>query len=103
MGDLESLAHQPLCCHGLGVAEVLAAAHRHDPQRLPRSVRLVGVEAEVLDRFGTALSPALRDALPNAVEATLRCLQADEALLQQGRVEAQRWKCWEPDPIETGE
>lgn len=101
--DFESLEHRPVCCHGLGVAEVLAAARRLDPDRLPRSVRLVGVEAEVLDRFGTSLSPALREALPNAVEATLRCLGADETLVHQGRAEAERWKHWEPDAVETGE
>jgi hydrogenase maturation protease len=101
--EIEALAQRPVCCHGLGVAEVLAAARRLDPERVPLSVRLVGVEAQVLDRFGTALSPALRDALPAAVHEVLRCLGADEALLQLGEREAERWKDWEPNPIDSGE
>lgn len=101
--EIEALAQRPVCCHGLGVGELIAAAKRLDPGRVPRRVRLVGVEAQVLDRFGTSLSPALRDALPGAVVATLRCLGSASALLQQGRLEAERWKDWEPDAIETGE
>jgi len=100
--ELESLAQRPVCCHGLGVAEVLAAARRLDPGRVPLSVRLVGVEAQVLDRFGTTLSPALREALPVAVGEVLRCIGADDALVKLGVGEAERWKDWEPDPIDSG-
>lgn len=101
--EIESLAQRPVCCHGLGVAEVLAAARRLDPARVPLSIRLVGIEASVLDRFGTRLSPPLQRALPDAVRAVLAAVHVDEALVERGAEEAERWKQWEPDPIESGQ
>lgn len=101
--EIETLAHRPVCCHGLGVAEIVTAAGRLAPDRVPRSVRLVGIEAQSLNRFGTSLSPAVRDALPEAVDAVLASIGAGEPLRERGRAEAECWKQWEPDAVDTGE
>jgi len=73
LGDPALAADHAVIGHTLGIAAVLAVAARVAPGALPRRVHAVGVEAEVLDRFGTRLSPPVRDALPEAVATVLAC------------------------------
>ena len=98
--DVSSLALPPFCSHGVGLSEVLAVAARLTPERLPRRLVLVGVEAEVLDRYGTALSDPVRDAIPRAVDAVLEALGAPDALRRQGVALAEQRKGWDPGPDE---
>jgi hydrogenase maturation protease len=71
------LASVPYCCHAIGLAELLRIAARLDPEAAAHRVLLVGVEAAVLHEFGTALSPPVRQALPEAVAVVLRLVGAE--------------------------
>jgi hypothetical protein len=64
-------------------------------------VVLVGIEAEVLDQFGTGLSPAVRAALPEAVAVVLQQLGADSALIESGRQRAAELADFSPSPLEA--
>jgi hydrogenase maturation protease len=57
--------------HDFGVMEVLEIVRRLYPEKLPREVVLWGVEAEVLDEYGTTLSPKVAQALVEVEENVL--------------------------------
>ena len=97
LGDPALAADHAVIGHTLGIAAVLAVAARVAPGALPRRVHAVGVEAEVLDRFGTRLSPPVRDALPEAV-ATVLGLLGLAARVADGEAEARRQQDWEVTP-----
>lgn len=85
-------AQTPYCCHGVGVAEVLRLAERLDASKLPPRVTIIGIESSRLDEYGLELTPAVRDAIPDAVEAVLQQLDAPQETIKQGRREAERRK-----------
>lgn len=76
-------------CHLTGIGQVLAmAAHLLPPDatssaadRLDRAITMVGIEGECFDQYTTALSNAVRAALPRAVRAVLDLVGADAELL----------------------
>jgi hydrogenase maturation protease len=72
------------CCHGFGVAQLVALAQELHPERRLGEVVLVGVEAETFDGFDLRLSPAVAEAIPAAVDAVLKELGA-EPLSAQGQ------------------
>ncbi|HEX7598919.1 MAG TPA: hydrogenase maturation protease [Polyangia bacterium] len=71
--------------HTIGIAELMALAHRLAPARGPAALHFVGVEGVSFEEYGLELSPAVEAALPAAVEAVLRVLGANAALLTAGR------------------
>jgi hydrogenase maturation protease len=97
-GDPALTTEHALVGHTLGIAAVLAVARKVDPARMPGRVRAVGIEAAVLDRFGTRLSPPVRDALPAAVTQVLELLDQPAEVVAAGRAEAVRQQDWEPGP-----
>jgi hydrogenase maturation protease len=96
-----ALAGSMFCCHGVGLPDLLLLASKLEPTAVVPEVRLVGVEAAVLDQFGTSLSPAVQKALPDAVEHTLRLVGASEQLVVEGRRLAVELAPWCPEPIEA--
>jgi hydrogenase maturation protease len=88
--DAADLAQLPCCCHALGLAELLRIAIALDPEPVQRQVMLVGVEAGVLDEFGTELSPAVRAALPRAVAMVLGLVGAEPAAVELAVARAQQ-------------
>jgi len=100
-GEQSPAAQSRVCCHEVGLEDVLALARRLAPERLPSRVVTIGVEAAVIDRFETRLSDAVREALPHAVEAVLRTIDASDALVAKGIAEATRLRGWDPAPLEA--
>lgn len=96
--DAASLAQCPACSHSFGVAEVLEVARRMGIEA--RSVSVVGVEARVLDRFGTALSPEVQAALPALVDAALSWGGASEDTRRAGAEIARELSLWQPTASE---
>ena len=94
--EASQLAGAPYCCHGMSLAEILEVARRMFPERLPLRVTVVGVEAEDLDDYGTALSPSMQRALPEAVERVLELLGLSQEARERGKAEAERWRGWTP-------
>jgi hydrogenase maturation protease len=99
--SVSELAQTPCCCHAVGLPELLRLAERLDPRRVPGTTVLVGVEAEALDQFGTALTEPVRQALPDAVAAVLRQIEADPRLVETARQRAGAVVDWEPQPLDA--
>ncbi len=74
--------------HTLGIAELMDLAHRLAPARAAASLHFVGVEGIAFGEYGTDLSPEVEAAIPEAVEAVLRLLGANAALLAAGKAAA---------------
>lgn len=79
------MASHPACSHSLGITEILHVVQRLFPDSRGREVRIVGVEATAVDRFGVGLSAAVRDALPQAVDAVLDELGGLDAVRDEAR------------------
>lgn len=77
------LSSQPYCCHGIGLSELITIAAELEPGIERWVIHLVGVEASVLDTFGTRLSNKVEAALPAAVREVLRLLGAPDELVAQ--------------------
>jgi len=71
--------------HALGIAELMALARRLAPERPAATLHFVGVEGVAFAEYGTALSVEVEAAIPEAVDAVLRLLGADEELRAAGR------------------
>jgi hydrogenase maturation protease len=76
--------------HTIGIAELMALAHRLAPERQPATLHFVGVEGAAFAEYGTELSPEVAAAIPTAVEAVLRIVGAPEALIAHARTVSQR-------------
>jgi hydrogenase maturation protease len=76
--------------HTIGIAELMALAHRLAPPRAPASLFFVGIEGAAFGEYGTQLSREVAAAIPTAVEAVLRIIGADAALIVQARKACQR-------------
>jgi hydrogenase maturation protease len=100
LSEIGSLAQCPACSHSFGVAEIVALAARLRPDVAPAKIVVVGVEARVLDRFGTALSDEVRAALPGAVDEVLRLVGASDATRAAARPHALELAAWVPGPGE---
>ena len=83
--ETSKLAVCPSCSHSLGIPEILQVVSRMYPERANRAVRIVGVEAAAIDQFGVGLSPAVRDALPEAVDQVLDALGGLDGLRGRAR------------------
>ena len=71
--------------HTLSIAELMELALRLAPDRAPATLHFVGVEGVAFTEYGAELTPAVADALPLAVEAVLRLLDASPELLLLSR------------------
>lgn len=87
-GAAELSRSVPYCCHGIGLTDLIAIASEVDQRVLSKRIHVVGVEAMVLDRFGTELSAPVMEALPLALQEVLRLLGATEGLLNSARAMA---------------
>jgi hydrogenase maturation protease len=85
------LARSPYCSHGMSLAEILEIARRMFPERLPRRVSVVAIEALQLERYGTTLTPPVKAALPVAVDLVLEAIGASEDVRQEGRRRSLVW------------
>lgn len=88
--QLQGLDSTPYCCHAIGLPELLLLAARLEPDRRAPEISFVGVEAVVLDRFGTALTPAVAATVPDAVEAVLTAIGAEPSLRSRARALSRR-------------
>jgi hydrogenase maturation protease len=79
-----AFATPPYCCHALGLPELLQLVARLAPDLPVPRVTFVGIEAAVLDRFGTELSPSVAAAVPEAVAAVLEILNVRGAVPAAG-------------------
>ena len=66
--DLASFTDGSGSAHGWGAAETLSLGHRLVPEDMPPVIILVGIEA-VQFELGEGLSPAVKAAIPKAVNA----------------------------------
>lgn len=103
MSQAASLAKDPYCCHGVGLAEVLRIASTLCPERLPPRAAVVAIEGVDFESYELTLTEAVQEALPEAVETVLRTIGATEELQREGRDEAERWKGWAPTIMELVE
>ena len=101
LDEVEAMAGTPYCCHGMGLSEILQLARRLAPERLPGRLAIVGVEAVVLDRFGTTLSEPVKEALPLAVTTVLQTAGAPQTLVDQGAALAAQMRDWEPEATDV--
>jgi hydrogenase maturation protease len=72
--------------HTVGIAELMELAHRLSPSEARASLHFVGVEGLAFDAYGLELSPEVKAAIPDAVDAVLRLLGADPGLLAAGQL-----------------
>lgn len=75
---IERYAAGASASHTIGIAELIELAHRLAPGRPPATLHFVGVEGAAFTEFGTELSPAVAAAIPDALEAVLRLVGADD-------------------------
>ncbi len=59
-----------------GLRRVLELGERFYPGRMPKEVRVIGIETLSMDSFVEGLSPAVAAAVPRAVEVALGILEA---------------------------
>jgi hydrogenase maturation protease len=71
--------------HAMSIAELMALARKLAPERPAATLHFVGVEGESFTEFGMSLRPEVEAAIPEAVDAVLRLLGADEELRAAGR------------------
>jgi hypothetical protein len=62
----------------------MEVAQRLAPDRNRTSIVFVGIEGQAFEEYGIELTPAVRQAIPEAVTQVLRAIGANEALLAQG-------------------
>ena len=98
---VSELAQTPCSSHAIGLPELLKLAERLDAHPVPRTTVLVGVEAEILDEFGMALSEPVRRALPDAAAEALRLAGADSTAIEAARARARELAEWEPPLVES--
>lgn len=99
--ELESWASEAVLAHGLSIAEVVAVAKRLVCKTALDTVYFVGIEGRCFDRYGLELCPEVLAALPAAVEAVLRIIDADPSLLAEARAASERATCSEPSIFEV--
>jgi Ni,Fe-hydrogenase maturation factor len=68
----------------VGIAELIEVAQRLAPGRNRASIVFVGIEGQAFDEYGIELTPAVRQAIPEAVRHVLRAIGASEDVLAQG-------------------
>ena len=81
---IERYAAGAAASHTVGIAELMEVAQRLAPDRDRASIIFVGIEGQAFDEYGIELTPAVRQAIPEAVTQVLRAIGANEALLAQG-------------------
>ncbi len=76
--------------HTIGIAELMELAHKLAPERAPATLRFVGVEGVTFTDFGTELSPEVAAAIPEAVDAVLRAIDASDEVRAVGQAASLR-------------
>lgn len=83
--DLASFDDGSGSAHGWGAAETLSLGYQLIPEELPQKIFVIGVEA-IQFELGEGLSPAVRSAIPAAVEMinqVLKKLMRSESIFQR--------------------
>lgn len=89
------------CCHLFGIADVLAVARRLSPSQTAASVTVVGVEGLCFADCSTALSDAVRAALPVAVGHVIDLIGAGDELRCRSREACDVWAARDPTTAEV--
>jgi hydrogenase maturation protease len=71
--------------HTLGIAELMALARKLAPERPEATLHFVGIEGVAFAEYGPGLSAEVEAALPEAVDAVLQLIGADEGMRAKGR------------------
>jgi Ni,Fe-hydrogenase maturation factor len=82
------------------VAEVVSIARKIDPSVDNARIKVVGIEALVLDQFGIELSDPVRLAIPDAVSLCLAEAGASDAEISRAVDLASQWMSWNPTPAD---
>jgi hydrogenase maturation protease len=80
---IERYAAGAAVSHTVGIAELIKLAQHLAPDWRRASIFFVGIEGQAFDEYGIDLTPAVRQAIPEAVTQVLRAIGASEALLAQ--------------------
>ena len=72
--DLEVFGDGSGSVHGWGAAETLSLGRQLVPEDLPNEIILIGIEASVFE-LGEGLSPAVRNAIPEALKVVNQVLK----------------------------
>jgi hydrogenase maturation protease len=82
---IERYATGAAASHTVGIAELIEVAQRLAPGRNRASIVFVGIEGQAFDAYGIELTPAVQQAIPEAVRHVLRAIGASEKLLEQAK------------------
>jgi hydrogenase maturation protease len=77
LADLPAATGNPISAHGIGLRETLEIGEVLYPERMPRSVTLVGIEGRCFDRPREHMSPEVSDSVERAVHAVLTLLEPE--------------------------
>lgn len=72
--DLPVLPTAAVSSHGIGIHDMVEVGRRLFPERMPQRVVLLGCEGERFDTLGQPMSPAVQEAVPEAVAMLLDAL-----------------------------
>jgi hydrogenase maturation protease len=91
---IERYATGAAASHTVGIAELIEVAQRLAPGRNRASIVFVGIEGQAFDAYGIELTPAVQQAIPEAVRHVLRAIGASEKLLEQAKSACAQY--WDP-------
>jgi hydrogenase maturation protease len=80
LADLPWATGNPISAHGIGLRETLEIGEALYPERMPRSVTLVGIEGRCFDRPREHMSPEVADSTERAVRAVLALVEPGQPL-----------------------
>ena len=91
------------CCHVVGITAVLDIARKLWPHVVEHSLLVVGIEGASFADYSTALSEAVRAALPAALERVLSEVGAGAMLVSAARIACNAWMVRDPTVAEVCE
>lgn len=100
LSETVSSCQSGACAHNYGVAEVVEIARRLEPSVANARIKVIGIEAQVLDQFGTELSEVVRGSIPEAVDLSLRAAGVSEDQIVLAVEIAKEWMNWSPSAQE---
>jgi hydrogenase maturation protease len=89
------------CCHLFGIADVLEVSRRLSTSQTAASVTVIGVEGLCFEDCSTALSDAVRAALPVAVGHVLDLIGGGDDLRCRARQGCDVWAARDPTTTEV--
>lgn len=89
--QLPRLCGAPVSAHGVALPEVLALGRALFPERMPRTLTLVGIEGECFNELGVGLSPAVGAVIGRAADAVRRLVSVEIHQGQDAHVTTQEF------------